>query len=207
MIKLLIADDSALMRKMLEGVFHNEGDFDIRLARNGLEALELVRSFEPHVVTLDVQMPGMDGLTCLGKIMLEVAASGGDDLGPDGSRRGGPPWKLDRALGAIDFVAKPTGTVSLEIDQSASAAGREDSRSGRCPHTADLAVAGTNSPAISRGRPAFAAPASSPETHRALPRRDRFCGRTGVDRNLDRRAGGPRYRASAIAGRVPMAGS
>ena len=71
-IKLLIADDSALMRKLLEGIFLEEGDFDIRLARNGNEALELMRSFDPQVVTLDVQMPGMDGLTCLGQIMIEA---------------------------------------------------------------------------------------------------------------------------------------
>ena len=62
MIRLLIADDSALMRKLLEGIFREEGDFDIRLARNGAEALELVRSFDPAVVTLDVQMPGMPSL-------------------------------------------------------------------------------------------------------------------------------------------------
>ena len=61
-----------LMRKLLEGVFLAEGDFEIRLARNGAEALELVRSFDPQVVTLDVQMPGMDGLTCLGQIMMEA---------------------------------------------------------------------------------------------------------------------------------------
>ena len=42
-IKLLIADNSALMRKLLEGIFRDEGDFDIRLARNGNEALALVR--------------------------------------------------------------------------------------------------------------------------------------------------------------------
>ena len=36
-------------------------------ARNGNEALELVRTFDPEVVTLDVQMPGMDGLTCLAR--------------------------------------------------------------------------------------------------------------------------------------------
>ena len=51
MIKLLIADDSALMRKLLEGIFLDEGDFDIRLARNGIEAMDLVRSFDPQVVT------------------------------------------------------------------------------------------------------------------------------------------------------------
>jgi two-component system, chemotaxis family, protein-glutamate methylesterase/glutaminase len=114
-IKLLIADDSALMRKLLEGTFRAEGDFEIRLARNGVEALELVRSFDPQVVTLDVQMPGMDGLACLGQIMLEaprpvVMISA---LTEDGAEA-----TLEAIeLGAVDFVAKPSGAVSLEIDR------------------------------------------------------------------------------------------
>ena len=115
MIKLLIADDSALMRKLLEGIFLGEGDFDIRLARNGNEALELVRSFDPQVVTLDIQMPGMDGLTCLSRIMIEaprpvVMIS---SLTAEGAEA-----TLEAIeLGAVDFVAKPSGTVSLEIDR------------------------------------------------------------------------------------------
>ncbi len=115
MIKLLIADDSALMRKLLEDIFLNEGDFDIRLARNGNEALELVRSFDPQVVTLDIQMPGMDGLTCLGQIMIEaprpvVMIS---SLTAEGAEA-----TLEAIeLGAVDFIAKPSGTVSLEIDR------------------------------------------------------------------------------------------
>jgi two-component system chemotaxis response regulator CheB len=114
-IKLLIADDSALMRKLLEDIFLKEGDFDIRLARNGNEALELVRSFDPQVVTLDVQMPGMDGLTCLGQIMIEaprpvVMIS---SLTVEGAEA-----TLEAIeLGAVDFIAKPSGTVSLEIDR------------------------------------------------------------------------------------------
>ena len=115
MIKLLIADDSALMRKLLEGIFRDEGDFEIRLARNGAEALELVRSFDPQVVTLDVQMPGMDGLTCLGQIMIEsprpvVMISALTEEGAEATLEA-------IALGAIDFVAKPGGAVSLEIDR------------------------------------------------------------------------------------------
>jgi two-component system, chemotaxis family, protein-glutamate methylesterase/glutaminase len=114
-IRLLIADDSALMRKLLEGIFSAEGDFDIRLARNGSEALTLVRSFDPQVVTLDVQMPEMDGLTCLDRIMLEaprpvVMIS---SLTAEGAEA-----TLEAIeLGAVDFVAKPTGTVSIEIDR------------------------------------------------------------------------------------------
>ena len=72
MIKLLIADDSALMRKLLGGIFSAEGDFDIRFARNGREALELAKSFQPDVVTLDVHMPEMNGLDCLDRIMVET---------------------------------------------------------------------------------------------------------------------------------------
>jgi two-component system chemotaxis response regulator CheB len=114
-IRLLIVDDSALMRKLLEGIFRHEGDFEIRLARNGSEALELVRSFDPQVVTLDVQMPGMDGLTCLGRIMLEsprpvVMISALTDEGAEATLEA-------IELGAIDFVPKPGGTVSLQIDR------------------------------------------------------------------------------------------
>jgi len=113
--RLLIADDSALMRKLLAGIFRAEGDFEIRLARNGAEALELVRSFDPQVVTLDVQMPGMDGLTCLGQIMIEaprpvVMISALTAEGAEATLEA-------IELGAVDFVAKPGGAVSLEIDR------------------------------------------------------------------------------------------
>ncbi len=115
MIRLLIADDSALMRKLLEGIFLAEGDFDTRLARNGNEALDLVRSFDPQVVTLDVAMPNMDGLACLGRIMIEaprpvVMISALTTEGAEATLEA-------MALGAVDFVAKPTGTVTLEIDR------------------------------------------------------------------------------------------
>jgi len=114
-IRLLIADDSALMRKLLEGIFLEERDFDIRLARNGNEALELVRAFDPQVVTLDVQMPGMDGLTCLSRIMIEaprpvVMISSLTEEGAEATLEA-------IELGAVDFLAKPSGAVSLEIDR------------------------------------------------------------------------------------------
>lgn len=115
MIKLLIADDSALMRKLLEDIFLEEGDFDIRLARNGNEALELVRSFDPQVVTLDVQMPGMDGLTCLSQIMIEAPRP--VVMISSLTAEGAEATLECIELGAVDFVAKPSGTVSLEIDR------------------------------------------------------------------------------------------
>jgi two-component system chemotaxis response regulator CheB len=114
-IRLLIADDSALMRKLLQDIFLEEGDFDIRLARNGNEALELVRSFDPQVVTLDVQMPGMDGLTCLSQIMIEAPRP--VVMVSSLTAEGAEATLECIELGAVDFVAKPSGTVSLEIDR------------------------------------------------------------------------------------------
>ena len=148
MIRLLIADDSALMRKLLEGIFREEGDFDIRLARNGAEALELVRSFDPQVVTLDVQMPGMDGLACLGRIMLEsprpvVMISALTEEGAEATLEA-------IELGAIDFIAKPGGAFSLEIDRLRPTL-LEKVRGGRPgPHPHDAAADRTHPPPISR---------------------------------------------------------
>ncbi|MDD5753677.1 MAG: response regulator, partial [Methylococcales bacterium] len=71
MIKLLIVDDSALMRRQLSSVFEEQGDFEIRLARNGKEAVEENMRFQPDVVTLDINMPEMDGLTALSTMMAQ----------------------------------------------------------------------------------------------------------------------------------------
>jgi two-component system chemotaxis response regulator CheB len=103
------------MRKLLGDIFSDEGDFDIRFARDGREALDLAKSFEPDVVTLDIHMPAMNGLDCLDRIMIEsprpiVMVSA---LTDEGARE----TLQAMSLGAVDFVAKPSGPVSLEIDR------------------------------------------------------------------------------------------
>ena len=70
MIRLLIADDSALMRRLLVDLFEAEGDFEVAVARDGPEALAAVGEFRPDVITLDVHMPGLNGLECLDRIMV-----------------------------------------------------------------------------------------------------------------------------------------
>lgn len=115
MIKVLVVDDSALMRKLLGRIFATEPDFEVQFARDGLEALALLDSYKPDVVTLDVHMPQMDGLACLDRIMVEhpcpvVMVSSLTAEGADATLEA-------LRLGAIDFVAKPGGAISLHIDE------------------------------------------------------------------------------------------
>ena len=117
MIRVLVVDDSALVRKLFGAVLGNEPDLEVAFARSGLEALEQLESFKPHVVTLDVQMPGMNGLECLDRIMLEgprpvVMVSSLTDASADETLQA-------LRLGAVDFIAKPGGAVSLRIQEFA----------------------------------------------------------------------------------------
>lgn len=114
MIKLLVVDDSALLRRLLADVFGRDDGFELAFARDGVEALERVETFRPDVITLDINMPGLNGLETLDRIMLQrpcpvVMLSA---LTTEGAEE-----TLEAlTLGAVDFVAKPTGAVSLKID-------------------------------------------------------------------------------------------
>jgi two-component system, chemotaxis family, protein-glutamate methylesterase/glutaminase len=116
-IKVLVVDDSALVRKLFGRVLANEADFEVEFARDGLEALQQLEKFRPTVITLDVHMPRMGGLECLDRIMVErpcpvVMVS---SLTADGAEA-----TLEALrLGAVDFVPKPEGAVSLRIDELA----------------------------------------------------------------------------------------
>lgn len=115
MTRILVVDDSALMRKLLGNIFSTQADFEVRFARDGLEALALLDVFKPDVVTLDIHMPQMDGLACLDRIMVEhpcpvVMVS---SLTADGAETALQALRL----GAIDFVAKPVGAISLHIEE------------------------------------------------------------------------------------------
>ncbi|MDX9871946.1 MAG: chemotaxis response regulator protein-glutamate methylesterase [Clostridia bacterium] len=110
-IKVLIADDSAFMRKLLADIIASDDELEVvALARNGEDALRQIASHKPDVVTLDVEMPVMDGLTALEKIMAEhplpvVMLSAFTDKGTASTLKA-----LEK--GAVDFVTKPGGTIS-----------------------------------------------------------------------------------------------
>jgi two-component system chemotaxis response regulator CheB len=114
MIKLLIVDDSALMRRQLALLFQAEGDFEVRQARNGAEAVVENIVYQPDVVTMDVNMPDMDGITALSLLMAErpVPVVMVSSL----TEKGALATFEALHLGAVDYIAKPGGTISLSID-------------------------------------------------------------------------------------------
>lgn len=115
MIKILVVDDSAFMRKVLSDLFKSQPDFEVvDIGRNGAEAVEKVKQHSPDVVTLDVEMPVMDGLTALEQIMSVkptpvVMVSSLTKAGADATIKA-------LSLGAVDFVAKSAGSIS-RIDE------------------------------------------------------------------------------------------
>lgn len=117
MIKVLVVDDSALVRKLFGRVLADDAGFEVAFARDGLEALTQLENFKPDVVTLDINMPQMNGLECLDRIMVQrpcpvVMVSSLTAEGADAT------YDALR-LGAVDFIAKPGGAVSLRIDEFA----------------------------------------------------------------------------------------
>ena len=114
MIKLLVVDDSALLRKLLGQVFAGEADFEVQFARNGVEALDQLTAFAPDVITLDINMPQMDGLSCLDRIMVELPRP--VVMVSSLTAEGAETTLEALRLGAVDFVPKPEGTASLYME-------------------------------------------------------------------------------------------
>ena len=113
MIKVLVVDDSPFIRLALKKLLSSEGDIEVvGEASNGKDAIKLVQELKPDVITLDVNMPVMDGLTALGEIkkvcpyckVIMISA-----LTREGAR------ETIEALnkGAIDFITKPTDYQEL----------------------------------------------------------------------------------------------
>jgi two-component system chemotaxis response regulator CheB len=113
MTKVLVVDDSALMRRLLTGLLSGAG-FQVAAARNGAEGVRQLTDWAPDVVTLDVNMPEMDGLTALSLMM--QARPTPVVMVSSLTERGAAATFEALALGAVDFVAKPGGTISLTVD-------------------------------------------------------------------------------------------
>jgi two-component system, chemotaxis family, protein-glutamate methylesterase/glutaminase len=112
---VLVVDDSAFMRKVVSELVDGCGGFRVvGTARDGVHALAQIRALDPDIVTLDVEMPEMDGLTALGAIMRE-ARRPVVMLSAAGSANASALTIRALELGAVDFVQKPSGPISLDL--------------------------------------------------------------------------------------------
>jgi two-component system chemotaxis response regulator CheB len=113
-ISVIIVDDSAFMRKSLSMMLESDPQIKVvATGRNGREGIEKIRQFRPDLVTMDIEMPEMDGLTALGIIMKEmpVPVLMVSSLTTEGAKS-----TLDALnLGAVDFIPKELSYVSLDI--------------------------------------------------------------------------------------------
>ena len=112
-IRVLVVDDSALVRQIVTHVLSEANRIEVvATAPNGVEAITAVRQLRPDVVTLDIQMPEMDGIEALKHIVRESTArvvmlSSLDD-----------PEITFKALetGAVDFIVKPRAGLASSVD-------------------------------------------------------------------------------------------
>ena len=115
-IKVLVVDDSALMRKIISDMVNSQEDMEvIGKARNGVDLLKKIESINPDVITLDIEMPEMDGITALKAmkdkgyhipiIVLSSFTENGTKLTMECLHNG-----------AFDFIAKPSGSISIDIN-------------------------------------------------------------------------------------------
>ena len=113
-IKIIVVDDSAFMRKSLSIILASDPGIEvIATAKDGLEGVELVKKLKPDLVTLDIEMPRMDGLTALKKIMKDnpvpvIMVSSLTTEGADSTLKA-------LELGAVDFIPKEMSFVSVNI--------------------------------------------------------------------------------------------
>ena len=112
---VLVVDDSAFMRKLIAEMVESSGPFRvIGTASDGIEALQKIRALKPDIVTLDIEMPRLNGLQALEQIMAEMPrpvvmlSAAGSELGNEMTLRA-----LER--GALEFVRKPSGPVSIDL--------------------------------------------------------------------------------------------
>lgn len=115
-IRVLVVDDSAFMRRVIGEAIASQPDMElVGTAINGLDALLKVERMQPDVLTLDIEMPEMDGLTALRHLMARyprpvVMLSSVTHAGAAATIRA-------LTIGAVDFVGKPSGSISLDFQR------------------------------------------------------------------------------------------
>ncbi|MGE5484114.1 MAG: protein-glutamate methylesterase/protein-glutamine glutaminase [Ignavibacteriales bacterium] len=114
-IRVLVVDDSAFMRHVVCDILQSDPRMEVLgTARDGLQALEMVKALRPDVVTLDVEMPRMDGLQALQRIMTECPTR--VVMFSSLTQRHARVTIRALSIGAVDFVPKPTSGLFSEMN-------------------------------------------------------------------------------------------
>ncbi len=114
-VRVLVVDDSALMRKLIPLILERDPDIEVvGTAMDGAFALKKIAELQPDVVTLDLEMPRMDGIETLRTIMRNAPLP--VIVFSTHSREGAYSTFKALALGAIDFVAKPRDAAAGNLD-------------------------------------------------------------------------------------------
>jgi two-component system chemotaxis response regulator CheB len=117
-IRVLVVDDSALMRKLIPAILARESSIEVvGTAMDGAFALKKIEELRPDVVTLDLEMPRMDGMETLRLIMQRAPLP--VILVSTHPKKGGYATLKALALGAVDFVAKPKGAAAGQLEDIA----------------------------------------------------------------------------------------
>src|SRR5438874_5780686 len=117
-IRVLVVDDSALMRKLIPAILARESSIEVvGTAMDGAFALKKIEELQPDVVTLDLEMPRMDGMETLRLIMRRTPLP--VILFSTHSKEGGYATLKALAFGAIDFLAKPKDAAAGRLDEIA----------------------------------------------------------------------------------------
>jgi len=117
-IRVLVVDDSALMRKLIPAILARESSIEVvGTAMDGAFALKKIEELQPDVVTLDLEMPRMDGMETLRLIMRRTPLP--VILFSTHSKEGGYATLKALAYGAVDFLAKPKDAAVGRLDEIA----------------------------------------------------------------------------------------
>ena len=114
-IRVLVVDDSALMRKKVRELLESDRNIEVvGIARDGEDGVLKARDLRPDVITMDINMPVMDGLSALCYVVEEEICP--VIMLSSLTQEGASTTFEAMELGAFDFVPKPGGTVSLDIE-------------------------------------------------------------------------------------------
>ncbi|NLJ99696.1 MAG: response regulator [Clostridia bacterium] len=127
-VRVLVVDDQGGIRQLLQEILRSE-DYDVKLASNGYEALGVIEGFNPHIIVIDMKMPGMNGLEVIREIksrdighgvFIMMTAYGELEIVNEAASLGvkyyiNKPFDIGDLLNLIKKIHSPDGSEKLNI--------------------------------------------------------------------------------------------